>query len=102
MPGTRGTAAVHRPGINAELAHDRPPIAAPEDAADGDPALKALLFYDLLADGFWVAQRGFLSLSLEIDDALCERFVAAVETVLHQRAGLFAAVREAQEAHRRA
>lgn len=72
------------------------PILAPEDTAGADPALKALLFFDLLEAGFWVAQRGFVSLSLELDDGACDRFVAAVEATLERRAALFALVREAQ------
>ncbi len=74
------------------------PITAPEDTAQADPALKALIAFDLLEAGFWVAPRGFIALSLEIDDADCVRFVAVLEGVLQRRAELFTAVREAQGA----
>jgi glutamate-1-semialdehyde 2,1-aminomutase len=72
-------------------------ISAPEDTALADQALKALIYFDLIEAGFWVAQRGFIALSLEISDAEGDRFVAAVETILQQRAELFTAVRLAQE-----
>jgi glutamate-1-semialdehyde 2,1-aminomutase len=72
-------------------------ITAPEDTALADPALKALIFFDLLEAGFWVAQRGFLALSLAVSDDDCTRFVAAVEQILRERAALFEAVRTAQE-----
>lgn len=72
------------------------PIVAYEDAARADPGLKALIFYDLLAAGFWTAPRGFMALSLTIDDAACDGLVDAVDHILIQRVELFAAVREAQ------
>jgi glutamate-1-semialdehyde 2,1-aminomutase len=72
------------------------PISAPEDTAQADAALRALIAFDLLAQGFWVAPRGFIALSLAISDADCDRFVATVDTLVQRRAALFAAVREAQ------
>ena len=72
------------------------PINAPEDTAQADPALRALIAFDLLDAGFWVAPRGLIALSLAISDEDCDRFVAAMEDLLQRRAALFAAVREAQ------
>lgn len=73
------------------------PIVTPADAERADPALKALIYFDLLAAGFWVAQRGFIALNIELDDAACDGFAAAFEALLERRADLLVAVREAQQ-----
>lgn len=43
-----------------------------------DDRLLELLFHHLLADGLYIARRGFISLSLEISDAECDRLVASI------------------------
>ena len=43
-----------------------------------DDRLLDLLFHHLLADGLYIARRGFIALSLEIDDEDCDRLTASV------------------------
>ncbi|MEO6651916.1 MAG: aminotransferase class III-fold pyridoxal phosphate-dependent enzyme [Ilumatobacteraceae bacterium] len=40
-----------------------------------DDRLLALLFHELLADGIYIARRGFIALSMEITDEQCERLL---------------------------
>jgi glutamate-1-semialdehyde 2,1-aminomutase len=67
------------------------PIRSSADVARGDTGLKELFFFDLLAEGIWLARRGFIALSLAIGDAECDRLVAAVERFLVARAALLGA-----------
>ena len=67
------------------------PIHAPEDVADIDLRLKDLFFFDLLAQGIWIAQRGMINLSLTIGDAECDRLTAVVEEFLDTRHALLPA-----------
>jgi glutamate-1-semialdehyde 2,1-aminomutase len=69
------------------------PIRSVADAARGDTGLKELFFFDMLADGIWLARRGFIALSLAIGDAECDRLVAAVERVLGARREVLAGAR---------
>lgn len=55
------------------------PIHTPADLMGSDPLAKELLFLDLVADGFWMAARAMIALSLAITDADCDRFVDSVE-----------------------
>lgn len=64
------------------------PITCPADAAKGDPKLKELFFFDMLAQGIWLARRGMMALSLPIGDAECDRLAAAVEEFLSTRRSL--------------
>ena len=61
-------------GIGSMLAvHTmRGPVTSPEHAAKSDPKLKELFFFDMLAQGIWLARRGMMTLSLPIGDAECE------------------------------
>jgi glutamate-1-semialdehyde 2,1-aminomutase len=79
-------------GLGSMLAlHTTPdPIRSPEDAAKADPALKELLFFDLLAKGIWIARRGMMALSLPIGPAECDHLVAALTDFVETRAPLFA------------
>jgi glutamate-1-semialdehyde 2,1-aminomutase len=61
------------------------PIHSAADVAHGDTGLQELFFFDLLAEGIWLARRGFIALSLAIGDAECDRLVAAVERFLEAR-----------------
>ena len=63
-------------------------IRSAEDAARGNPALRDLLFFDLLARGNWLAKRGMLALSLAISDQDCDGLVAAVEEFVATRGSL--------------
>jgi len=59
----------------------------------GDPASTstalALLFFDLLERGHYMAPRGFIALSLAVDDAALDSFVDAVREVMRTRAAVF-------------
>ncbi len=81
-------------GIGSMLAvhTQRGPVASPADAGRDHAGLKELLFFDLLAAGFWMARRGMMALSLPVGDAECDRLAAAVEEFLAVRAPLFARV----------
>ena len=48
------------------------------DVAAGDRRWRDLLFFELLADGFYFAQRGYLALSLDVTDDDLDHFVAAI------------------------
>jgi glutamate-1-semialdehyde 2,1-aminomutase len=63
-------------------------VAAPADAAKGDQKLKELFFFDMLAQGIWLARRGMFTLCLPIDEAECDRLAAAVEEFLASRRSL--------------
>ena len=43
-------------------------VKSPEDAEKGDKRLKQLLFLDLLDEGIYIAERGFMALSLMVTD----------------------------------
>ena len=57
-------------------------MRSPADAAKGDAKLKELFFFDMLAQGIWMARRGMFTLCLPIGDAECDRLAAAVEEFL--------------------
>jgi glutamate-1-semialdehyde 2,1-aminomutase len=61
-------------------------LTTPADLTGSDERVKELLFFDLLADGFWVARRGMVTLSLPLTDEDCARFLAATEGFLERRA----------------
>ncbi len=63
-------------------------IRTPADAAKGDQKLKELFFFDLLAQGIWLARRGMISLSLPIGDTECDALAGAVEEFLASRRSL--------------
>ncbi|MFN2563259.1 MAG: aspartate aminotransferase family protein [Jatrophihabitans sp.] len=48
------------------------------------PELRELFHLDMLARGFYLARRGMVALSLEIGDAECDAFVAAVADFLRR------------------
>lgn len=77
-------------GIGSMLSIHTAPgsIACPADAAKGDPKLKELFFFDMLAQGIWLARRGMMTLSLPIGDVECDRLAAAVEEFLSTRRSL--------------
>jgi glutamate-1-semialdehyde 2,1-aminomutase len=77
-------------GIGSMLAvHTvRGPVTSPEHAAKADQKLKELFFFDMLAQGIWLARRGMMTLSLPIGDAECDALVAAVQEFLSARRSL--------------
>jgi len=60
-------------------------IKSPHDIEKTDKRLRQLLFLDLLEQGVYIAERGFMALSLMVTDADCERVLAAVEKHISQR-----------------
>jgi glutamate-1-semialdehyde 2,1-aminomutase len=54
----------------------------PGDLAGADPRARDLVFFDLLEDGFYIARRGLLALSLPLGEDEVARFLAAVEARL--------------------
>jgi glutamate-1-semialdehyde 2,1-aminomutase len=86
-------APVQFTGIGSMLAvHTvRGPIRSPADAAKADGKLKELFFFDMLAQGIWLARRGMMALSLPTGDAECDRLAEAVDEFLGSRQSLFAA-----------
>jgi glutamate-1-semialdehyde 2,1-aminomutase len=55
-------------------------ISGPEDVAHADMRLKRLLYLYLLDRGFYIAERGFVALSLVIDDADADALVGALDS----------------------
>ncbi|WP_374331862.1 aspartate aminotransferase family protein [Aestuariivirga sp.] len=60
-------------------------INSPHDIEDTDKRLRQLLFLDLLDEGIYMAERGFMALSLMVTDADCDRVVRAVEGYITRR-----------------
>ena len=60
-------------------------IRTPEDVEHTDKRLRQLLFLDLLEQGIYMAERGFMALSLMVTDADCDRVVSAVEAYVNRR-----------------
>jgi len=60
-------------------------------APEAAPAALALLFFDLLERGYYLAPRGFIALSLAVGEATLDGFVDAVREVMRARAALFGA-----------
>ena len=77
-------------GIGSMLAvhTTRDPIHTPADAAKSDANLKELFFFDMLAQGIWLARRGMMTLCLPIGDAECDKLTDAVEEFLASRRAL--------------
>jgi len=63
-------------------------ISSPADLEKADKRLKRLLFLDLLDQGIYMAERGFMALSLMVGDADCARVVAGVEHFIKTRRAL--------------
>ena len=74
-------------GIGSMLAvhTTRGEIRSPADAAKSDAKLKELFFFDMLAQGIWLARRGMMTLCLPIGDAECDKLAGAVEEFLSSR-----------------
>jgi glutamate-1-semialdehyde 2,1-aminomutase len=65
-------------------------VSTPDDVARSDKRLRQLLFLDLLDEGIYIAERGFMALSLKVTEADCESLVAAVERFISRRKELLA------------
>lgn len=64
------------------------PVERWSDVADVDPRWRRLLFHDLLARGYYVAERGYLALSLAVTDEQLDGFVDAVRAFAGEHAAL--------------
>ncbi|MGQ0485958.1 MAG: aspartate aminotransferase family protein [Hyphomicrobiales bacterium] len=64
-------------------------ITTPEDTERADRRIKQLLFLDLIDQGIYIAERGFMALSLMVSDDDCDRLVGAVEHFIKNRRALF-------------
>ncbi len=64
------------------------PVRSLADLAAADPAIKDLVFFDLVARGFYIARRGFIALSLPLTDADCAALVAALDDIVASRGAL--------------
>lgn len=60
-------------------------IRVPEDAASADQRLRQIIYLDLLEEGYYIAGRGYMALSLVVDDAHCDGFLAALERIVIRR-----------------
>lgn len=65
-------------------------VRRPDDAMAGNKAARDLLFFDLVASGFWLARRGMMALSLALTPGDCDRLVDAVEEFAASRGHLLA------------
>jgi glutamate-1-semialdehyde 2,1-aminomutase len=63
-------------------------IRKPEDVEKADLRLRQLFYLDLLEEGFYFAERGFVALSLMISDEHCGKLVDAVEGFIKRRRDL--------------
>jgi len=68
------------------------PLRSAADLAGTDDRVKALLFFDLLERGVFLARRGLVALSLPFGDAQADEFVAALDAVVAARRGLLPTV----------
>jgi glutamate-1-semialdehyde 2,1-aminomutase len=64
-------------------------IRTPEEVTKADPRLRQLIYLDLLEQGYYVAGRGYMALSLVVSDEHCDGFCAALERILTVRRHLF-------------
>jgi glutamate-1-semialdehyde 2,1-aminomutase len=60
-------------------------ISSPHDLEKTDRRLRQLLFLDLLEQGIYIAERGFMALSLMVTEEDCDRLVNAVEHHIARR-----------------
>ncbi len=84
-------AALQVTGIGSMLGFHarRGAIRTPADAAAGDAGVRELLFYDLLAAGFYsMPRRGFMALSLPLGEAEFDGLVGAVSEFVSARGSL--------------
>lgn len=64
------------------------PLHSPADLGRADERIKALLFFDLLERGIFLARRGLVALSLPWGDAQVDEFVAALDEIVTARHAL--------------
>lgn len=57
------------------------PVTSWSDVAGADPRRRQLLFHELLHRGYYIAQRGYLALSLAVTDEQLDGFVASIDDI---------------------
>lgn len=67
------------------------PIRNPDDLAGADGEIKDLVFFDLIARGFYLARRGYMALSLPIGEAETAALVEALDDIVAARGQLLTA-----------
>jgi glutamate-1-semialdehyde 2,1-aminomutase len=67
------------------------PIHSTADLRQSDQRIKDLFFFFMLEQGFYVARRGFIVLSLPIEDVHVERFIASFGAFVDAHARLLMA-----------
>ncbi len=63
-------------------------IASAEDSAKADPRLKRLIYFHLLDEGIYVAERGFMALALTLSDADFDELQASLERFIEKHRSL--------------
>ncbi len=66
------------------------PVTSPDDLVGADPRWRELLFHDLLADGFYIAPRGYLALTMDVTDDDTGRLLETVAEFCDRRGSLVA------------
>ena len=61
------------------------PVRSPSDLAGSDDRAKALVFFDLLERGIFMARRGMIALSLPFGEPQVEAFVVAMDAIVTTR-----------------
>ena len=63
-------------------------IGCADDAAKADIRLKRLIYFHLLDEGIYVAERGFMALALTLSDADFDALQASLERFVEKNRGL--------------
>ncbi|MEM7222002.1 MAG: aminotransferase class III-fold pyridoxal phosphate-dependent enzyme [Pseudomonadota bacterium] len=66
------------------------PLARPEDLAGAPEAARQLLHLEMIARGFYLARRGYMSLSLQLEESDLEAFAEAFDDFLECHATVLA------------
>lgn len=67
----------------------RPAVRTPREAEQVDLRLRDILFLALVEEGFYLARRGYMALSLAITDADCEALAGALERAVLKHRDIF-------------
>lgn len=92
--GRRAGVPLQACGVGSIMAvhWQRRPVRAPADKAATPDAARALFHLSMLRRGFYVARRGFISLSVALTEADHDRFVAAVADHCDEHRSLLEAI----------
>jgi glutamate-1-semialdehyde 2,1-aminomutase len=63
-------------------------VSRPEDLEQADKRLRRLLYLDLLDAGIYIAERGFIALSLVIDDQDSAKLLKGLKQFVERRKAL--------------